>query len=85
MQAHGRTYATNYLPRTDPDVLKRGRLDQWGEKNSMAKVSAEDVTRIRDRRGRGEKLATIAMDYNLSVQQVSRIALGQRQNGGGDE
>jgi hypothetical protein len=59
-------------------ILKRGRLDQNGSRNSMAKLSASQVGEIRSRRAQGEKLTSIAQDFGITFQTVSRIALRQR-------
>lgn len=57
-------------------VLKRGRTDQWGEKNAMAKLTDNQVFEIRERRKKGERLVTIAKDYGIVFQTVSKIAKG---------
>ena len=59
-------------------VLRRGRLDQSGAKNSMAKLSASNVAEIRRRRMAGEPLKPIALAFSISDRTVSKIALGQR-------
>jgi hypothetical protein len=59
-------------------VLGVGRVDQWGERNAMAKLTAAQVEEIRQRRGRGERLKKIATSYGVSDRTVSKIALGHR-------
>lgn len=60
-------------------VLNRKR-DQWGKKNSMAKLSDTDIDEIRRRRKSGETLEAIAADYPVRMQQISRICRGDRWN-----
>lgn len=52
--------------------------NQNGENNSMAKLTAEQVIEIRERRMRGEKLKSIAMDHGIGFKAVSKIARGDR-------
>jgi hypothetical protein len=59
-------------------VLGRGRLDQSGERNAMAKLTAAGIATIRSRRAGGERLKTIARDFGVSDRTISRIALGHR-------
>ena len=59
-------------------VLKVGRTDQRGEKNAMAKLSDVQVAEIRQRRLGGEPLLSIAKDYGVSFQAISKITLHQR-------
>lgn len=60
-------------------VLKVGHAcRQYGERNSMAKLTAQQVTEIRSRRNAGERLKTIAMDFNVTDRTISKIALGHR-------
>tara|TARA_Y100000310_G_scaffold292597_1_gene321484 strand:+ start:1118 stop:1477 length:360 start_codon:yes stop_codon:yes gene_type:complete len=61
-------------------VLKHGRLDQNGEKNPMAKLTDAQVAEIRSRRGAGEQLTSIASDFGIAFQTVSKIARGQRRS-----
>lgn len=63
-------------------VLKRGRLDQHGMRNSMVKLTPEQVQQIRERRSRGETLVSIAEDFSIVMQHVSRIARGTRRSRG---
>ena len=62
------------------EVLKKGRTKygQWGETNLMAKLTDAQVAEIRQRRFAGETLSSIAKDYGIAFQTVSRIALHQR-------
>ena len=60
------------------EVLKVGRLDQNGTKNAMSKLTEKAVREIRRRRKAGEKLKSIAMDFEISEQAVSKIARGER-------
>ena len=55
-----------------------GGANQWGETNHQAKLTRANVERIRKRRAAGEKLVPIAEDYGISMQQVSKIARGER-------
>lgn len=59
-------------------VLKVGRTDQNGEKNSMSKLTLDQVKTIRSRRANNELLSSIAKDYGISFQAVSKIALYKR-------
>lgn len=61
-------------------VLLRGRLNQNGERNSMAKLTSNDVAQIRARRATGERLESIARDYPVRMQQISRICRGDRRS-----
>lgn len=58
-------------------VLEVGR-DQRGEKNAMAKLTADQVSLIRQRRQNGERLASIAEDFGVSYQAISKVARGDR-------
>lgn len=62
-------------------VLKRGRLTQKGAANVMAKLTPEKVAEIRRRRATGERLKTIAADYDVSDRAISKVALGHRWTG----
>lgn len=60
-------------------VLRVGTtVDQNGEKNPAAKLTAAQVNEIRLRRSRGERLKSIAADYGVTDRAISKIALGQR-------
>lgn len=59
-------------------VLQVGRTDQRGEKNAMATLTDVQVAEIRRRRSAGELLTSIAKDYGVAFQTISRIALHQR-------
>ena len=60
-------------------VLGKGHtLNQHGEKNSMAKLTDAQVAEIRARRGAGERLISIASDFGIAFQTVSKIAKGHR-------
>lgn len=59
-------------------VLKVGRTDQRGERNAMARLTEAQVSEIRSRRARGEKLKAIAADFGVTDRAVSKIARGQR-------
>lgn len=59
-------------------VLRRGRLDQYGLRNSMVKLTTEQVEEIKARRSDGELLESIAKDYGVRMQHISRIARGDR-------
>jgi hypothetical protein len=64
------------------NVLRRGRLDQFGERNAMAKLTTEQVQEICSRRADGELLRVIAEDYPISFKTVSQIAKGRRRSRG---
>lgn len=60
-------------------VLKVGHAcDQDGPRNSMAKLTIEQVGMIRARRSCGEKLVIIAKDFDVTFQAISKIARGER-------
>ena len=59
-------------------VLKVGRVDQRGERNAMAKLTASQASEIRSRRAAGERLKSIAADFRISDRTVSKIARGSR-------
>lgn len=61
-------------------VLFRGRLDQFGTANAMAKLTTDQVQEIRRRRALGEKLTSIAVDYPVRMQQISKIYRGDRRS-----
>ena len=63
-------------------VLRRGRLDQYGMRNAMVKLTAEQVEEIRARRADGELLESIAKDYGVRMQHISKIARGDRRSRG---
>lgn len=63
-------------------VLRRGRVNQYGTRNSMAKLTSEQVAEIQARRAAGELLESIARDYDVRMQQISRIARGERRSRG---
>lgn len=56
------------------DVL--GKASQRGHRNNNAKLNMAAVSEIRRRRVLGERLKTIAKDFNISDRTVSKIALG---------
>lgn len=58
-----------------------GHGDQSGEKNHAAKLTDEQVRSIRMRRAAGERLRTIAADFDVSFQTISEIARGDRRAG----
>jgi hypothetical protein len=61
------------------DILKHGRvLNQRGEMNSMCKLNDAQVAEIRKRRSGGERLISIAQDYGVAFQTISKIALHHR-------
>lgn len=53
-------------------------IDQRGRRNHQARLSDADVRRIRERRAEGEALATIAHDFGVREQHISRLARGER-------
>ena len=61
-------------------VLRRGRLDQFGPRNAMVKLTTEQVQEICSRRASGERLTAIAADYGVAMQTVSKIARGDRRS-----
>lgn len=63
-------------------VLLRGRLNQYGTRNAMARLTSEQVAEIRARRADGEKLLTLANEFGVQFQHISRIARGERRSRG---
>ena len=61
-------------------VLRRGRLDQWRTRNTMAKLTSADVREICSRRASGEHLTVIAADYGVAMQTISKIARSERRS-----
>ena len=61
-------------------VLRRGRLNQFGTSNAMAKLTTEQVQEICSRRAQGEKLTAIAADFGVAMQTVSKVARGERRS-----
>ncbi len=59
-------------------ILKKGRIDQNGEKNAMAKLTEPQVMEIRRRCSQGEKLKSIAADYPVNFKAISKICRGDR-------
>ena len=60
-------------------VLKVGHaVAQGGTLNSMAKLTEQDVAKIRARRAAGERLLPLAASFNVSFQAVSKICRGER-------
>jgi len=56
-------------------VLKVGRtVNQKGEQNHACKLTDVQVVEIRKRRLLGEKLSSIAADFDVTFQTISRIA-----------
>lgn len=65
------------------NVLGRhGSLTQWGGLNHRARLTTEQVEAIKERRSTGEALLTIAADYGVRFQHISRIARGDRRSRG---
>lgn len=63
-------------------VLKVGHAcDQSGEKNCMATLTDAQVSEIRRRRAAGEKLMSIAVDFGVTFQTISKIARRDRRAG----
>jgi len=63
--------------RTVPPLPNQRELVRRG-KHKWAKLKPEDVTAIRERLAAGERQASIAADFGITFQQVSKIKLGQR-------
>lgn len=61
----------------DADKERHGTV-MLGEKNSQAKLTKNQVIEIRLRRQSGELLTSIASDFGVKFQQVSKIAHRQR-------
>lgn len=60
-------------------TLKTARLGhQNGTLNLMAKLEPSQIATIRRRRAAGERLISIASDFGISFQEVSKIARGER-------
>lgn len=56
------------------------RNDRKGENNTFAKIKTEEVYKIRERRNSGERLITIAHDYNVSISAIWNITSGRTWN-----
>lgn len=63
-------------------VLRRGRLNQFGTLNAMAVLTTEQVREICSRRADGELLRVLAADYGVREQTISRVARGDRRSRG---
>lgn len=63
-------------------VLRRGRLDQFGPRNAMATLSTQQVREICSRRADGELLRVLAAEFGVREQTISRIARGDRRSRG---
>lgn len=62
-------------------VLRIGHAcDQHGQKNSMSKLTTDQVVQIRQRRSAGEPLKSIAADFGVTFQAISKIAKGLRRS-----
>lgn len=60
-------------------VLKRGRLDQNGECNAMAKLTTKEVNEIRSEYATGTTTqAALANRYGVTFQTVSKVVRGER-------
>lgn len=59
-------------------ILGVGRIDQWGESNSMCKIPDDEIDNIKLMRNNGLKLNEIAEIYNVSFQQISKICRNER-------
>lgn len=59
----------------EADKIRHGRVAH-GDRNGNAKLTAEQVARLRADRAAGDALRTIAIRYDISVMQVSRIVRG---------
>jgi hypothetical protein len=63
-------------------VLRVGRCaNQDGGRNHAAKLRAEDIIEIRARRSKGELLRSIAKDYGVTMQAISKVVRRDRWNG----
>jgi len=80
----GDFHPVRILARTDPGRLARGtRAGAYthpekivrGEACGSAKLTEKTVLKIRERRGNGERLCTIAADYGVSPVLVSMVCL----------
>lgn len=58
------------------DKTLHGTASQ-GERCNKAKLTNEDVVKIRERRANGESLKAIAQDFSINIATISRIALRQ--------
>lgn len=60
------------------DMVRKGRRyvpDVSGEKNGHSKLTVAQVKELRKRRDKGEKLASLAAEYDVSMSLISQIAL----------
>lgn len=62
----------------DADHKKRCDRQAKGAAHGQSKLTEQQVLRIRERRGGGEPLASIARDFNIGIPQVSQVARGKR-------
>jgi hypothetical protein len=63
-------------------VLRRGRLDQFGPMNPMTVLTTEQIREICSRRADGELLTVLAADFGVRQQTISKIARGERRSRG---
>lgn len=56
----------------------RSRRRMAGEHNGNAKLTADGVREIRERRARGERLKSIAADFGVGWRAISKIVLANR-------
>lgn len=61
------------------DMVRKGRANPpLGEKSASAKLTAEQVVRIRHLRATGSTTAALAVEFGVVRQQISRIVNKQR-------
>lgn len=73
---------SNLLWEPHGDNMRRQRehgtqRDQRGSRNSMAKLSEEDVRKVRERLAHGDTQASVARTYSVSVSLVHMIHAGK--------
>jgi HNH endonuclease len=61
------------------DMVAKGRVaHQVGSASGKARLTAEDVSEIRRRRGSGERLASVAAGFGIHPAHAGRIVAGKR-------
>lgn len=56
---------------------RRDGTAQLGERNWQAKLTAEQITEIRNRYARGERQRALASEYGVAVMTVNRACRGE--------
>lgn len=64
------------------NILRRGKLNQWGPNNSFVKLSTDQVRAICSRRADGVSAAALAREFGVNIRHVRRIVSGERRQYG---